>query len=184
MLDACREGVIGCTIRVLRWDPDLRIKAGATGLNRGELLLKLELRGNPELLCAVRGAMDGLTERMGFSEPECRSVTRAVDEALANVIRHAYEGKPDQPIELTCYRTQGAVDGEPRDGLEIVLEDYGAPVDPEKLRGRPLDEIRPGGLGLHYIRESMDGMEFSRSGGANRLRLVKYLRPRDSKASS
>ena len=153
-------------------------------MSRGELLMKLELRGNPALLCAVRSAMEGLTERMGFSEPECRSVTRAVDEALTNIIRHAYDGTPDQPIELTCYRTQGSVDGKPRDGLEIVLEDYGAPVDPEKMRGRPLDEIRPGGLGLHYIRESTDGMEFSRSEGANRLRLVKYLQPRDAKAGA
>lgn len=153
-------------------------------MSRGELLMKLELRGNPELLCAVRGTMEGLTERMGFSEPECRSVTRAVDEALTNIIRHAYDGKPDQQIELTCYRTQGSVDGETRDGLEIVLEDYGAPLDPRKMRGRPLDEIRPGGLGLHYIRESMDGMEFSRTDRTNRLRLVKYLKPRDSTAGS
>ena len=65
-----------------------------------DLLLKLEFPSDPELLFVVRGAMERLTERMGFSERECRSVTRAVDEAVTNIIRHAYSG----PAEST-YRS-------------------------------------------------------------------------------
>jgi len=64
-------------------------------LKHRDLLLKLELQSNPELLCAVRGAMERLTEKMGFPEPQCRSVTRAVDEAMTNIIRHAYGNQPD-----------------------------------------------------------------------------------------
>jgi serine/threonine-protein kinase RsbW len=147
-------------------------------LKHRDLLLKLELQSNPELLCAVRGAMERLTEKMGFPEPECRSVTRAVDEAMTNIIRHAYRHQRDQPIELICSRTQRVANGEPEEGLEIMLKDQGAPADPAKMRGRPLDELRPGGLGLHYIRESMDVTEFTRSHGSNQLRLVKYLQSR------
>jgi serine/threonine-protein kinase RsbW len=55
--------------------------------------------------------------------------------------------------------------------VRIVLEDQGEPPDPGRLRGRSLEEIKPGGLGLHYIRESIDGVEVSRSGGTNQLRL-------------
>ena len=145
-----------------------------------DLLLKLEFPSNPELLCAVRGAMERLTERMGFSESECRSVTRAVDEAVTNIIHHAYRGQPNHPIVLTCYRLPKAVGSELAQGLEIVLEDQGEPPDPGRLRGRSLDEIKPGGLGLHYIRESMDVVEFSRSGGTNQLRLVRRLRPENT----
>lgn len=140
-----------------------------------DLLLKLEFPSDPELLFVVRGAMERLTERMGFSERECRSVTRAVDEAVTNIIRHAYRGQPNQPIVLTCYRLP-----ELAQGLEIVLEDQGEPPDPGSLRGRSLEEIKPGGLGLHYIRESMDVVEFSRSGGTNQLRLVRSLRPENT----
>ena len=50
-------------------------------------------------------------------------------------------------------------------------------LDPAKLKGRPLNEIRPGGLGLHFIRQSMDVVEFSRKNGKNQLRMVKYLSP-------
>jgi serine/threonine-protein kinase RsbW len=144
------------------------------------MLLKLELQSNPELLCAVRGAVERLTETMGFPEPECRSVIRAVDEAMTNIIRHAYGNQPDQPIELTCFRAKRADGSESVEGLEIILKDQGAQVDPANMRGRALDEVKPGGLGLHYIRQSMDVMEFTRTDGTNQLRLVKYLQPKVS----
>jgi serine/threonine-protein kinase RsbW len=141
-----------------------------------DLLVKLELLSDPSLLAVVRGAMERLTEQFGFAPPECRSVTRAVDEALTNVIRHCYKGKSDLPMQVVCNRVQGrgATDGQ-REGLEILLIDSGPPIDPAKLRGRRLDEIKPGGLGLHFIRQSMDVVEFKRLRAANQLRLVKYL---------
>lgn len=149
-------------------------------MKRRNMLLKLELQSNPELLCAVRGAVERLTEKMGFPEPECRSVIRAVDEAMTNIIRHAYGNQPDQPIELTCFRAKRAEGGNSVEGLEIILKDQGAQVDPEDMHGRPLDDVKPGGLGLHYIRQSMDVMEFTRADGTNQLRLVKYLQPKVS----
>jgi len=137
-------------------------------------LLKLELHSDPKLLCVVRGALERLTEVFGFSAPDRRCVTRAVDEALTNIMRHSYHGQLDQPIEVHCTRLahRSAAD---RDGLEILLCDNGPEVDPAKLRGRRLDEIKPGGLGLHFIRQSMDTVEYQRAGSTNQFRLVKYL---------
>jgi len=141
----------------------------------GDLLLKVELRSDPSMLCVVRGAMERLTETFGFSPAECRSVTRAVDEAITNIMRHSYKGQLDRPIEMLCRRVPKRLGtGE---GFEVLLADQGPAVDPSKLRGRHLDEIKPGGLGLHFIRQSMDVVEFKRTGGANQLRLVKYLQP-------
>lgn len=139
-------------------------------------LLRVELPSDPGMLCVVRSAMERLTEALGFAEPEIRSVTRAVDEALTNIMRHSYGGALDRRIEMSCLRlAKGrAARGE---GFEIRLVDYGPKIDPAKLRGRPLDEIKPGGLGLHFIRQSMDIVEFRRTRGANILRLVKYLSP-------
>jgi serine/threonine-protein kinase RsbW len=150
-----------------------------------DLLLKLELRSDPALLCVVRAAMERLTEIFGFSAADCRSVTRAVDEAITNIMRHAYKNRLGQPIELHVYRAghrmarkAGPRSSTPRcDGFEVLLSDRGPAVDPAKLRGRRLDEIRPGGLGLHFIRQSMDIVEFKRGRGMNMLRLIKYLQP-------
>jgi serine/threonine-protein kinase RsbW len=136
-------------------------------------MLRLDLPSDPEMLSVVRCAVMRLTEELGFPAEECRAMTRAVDEALANIIRHAYAGRPDQPIELTCRRTQEPA-GKQRAGLEIVLVDRGSPVDRKKLRGRALDDIRPGGLGLYLIQNAVDLMQYTTKGGKNRLRLVKY----------
>jgi len=135
----------------------------------------MELRSNPEMLCVVRQALGQLAAGLGFSEAECHAVVLAVDEALTNIIRHAYRGNAEQPIEASFHRTQVAQNGQRREALEILLEDRGPAVDPEKLCGRALEDVKPGGLGLHFIRECMDTVEFSRSEGRNQLRLVKFL---------
>ncbi len=142
-----------------------------------ELLLRLQLESNPQSLCLVRATLQRAAEIVHFQEPDSRAIVRSVDEALANVIRHAYQGKPGLPIEITCRRLSGDAQKKTSRGLEILLCDCGLAVDPKKLRGRPLEEIRPGGLGLHFIKQSMDVVEFHRKNGRNLLRMVKYVPP-------
>ena len=144
-------------------------------MSRGNLLLKMELPSNPEMLCVVRDALGKLTETLGFSSADCRAVVLAVDEALTNIIRHAYQGESEQPIQASFRRIEVPRGGQPRRALEIVLEDSGKEIDREKLRARPLEEVRPGGLGLHLINECMDAVEFRREFGKNQLRLIKLL---------
>ena len=127
------------------------------------------------MLCVVRNAVGELTAKFGFSEPDCRAVVRAVDEALTNIIRHAYRGNPEQPIDASFHRIDAPKDCQSGDALEIVLEDNGVTPNPEKMCGRALEDVKPGGLGLHFIRQSMDTVEFTSSNGRNQLRLVKIL---------
>ena len=142
-----------------------------------ELLLKLQMESNPQALGLVRAAIERATEVLHFHEEESRAIVRSVDEALANVIRHAYGGKSGCPIEVTCRHLHGTRNAACVSGIEIVLRDCGIRADPAKMKGRPLEEVRPGGLGLHFIRQSMDEVEFSRKKGKNQLRMVKYLAP-------
>lgn len=144
-------------------------------MHRMGWLLRLELPSNPEILAVVRSAVTRLTEEIGFPAAESRAITRAVDEALANIIRHAYGGRPEQPIEVLCRRVQSRSCGRKRAGLEIVLVDHGAAADRKKLCGRSLDDIRPGGLGMHFIQDGVDVMQYKSKGRKNWLRLVKYL---------
>ena len=135
----------------------------------------LALYSNPKWLSVVRVTVERLTETLGFPIAQCRSITRAVDEALTNIVRHSYGNRLDQPIAMYFRRAQRRHDGQVQQGLEILLCDRGPAVDPCKVQGRPLDEIRPGGLGFHFIQQAMDTVEFTRKGSTNRLRLVKYL---------
>jgi serine/threonine-protein kinase RsbW len=142
-----------------------------------EFLLTMQMESNPEALTLVRGTVERAAEFLRFSPTDARAIVRSVDEALANVIRHAYEGKSGLPIEITCRRLRIDDRGTVKLGIEILLQDSGNSPDLSKVEGRPLDEIRPGGLGLHFIRQSMDLVEFSHKEGKNQLRLVKYLVP-------
>jgi anti-sigma regulatory factor (Ser/Thr protein kinase) len=146
-------------------------------LNKSNLVLKLYLLSDPKTLCVVRATVGELATLIGFPPEEVRSIVLAVDEAMTNVIRHTYLGRVDRPIQVAFYRGPAKSGEGMGDALEIRLVDKGAPVDPEKLRGRALDEIRPGGLGLHFIREIMDSVTFRHVRGRNYLRLIKFLTP-------
>jgi serine/threonine-protein kinase RsbW len=141
----------------------------------GELLLRLQLESNPEALGLVRAVLERATELSDCQESASRAVVRSVDEALANVIRHAYQEQPGLPIEVTFRRLFAGPGKRKACGLEILVSDEGIAPDKKKLRGRPFGEIRPGGLGLHFMKQSMDKVEFQRKKGRNVLRMVKYL---------
>jgi serine/threonine-protein kinase RsbW len=144
-------------------------------LARAGLLLRLELTSNPEILSVVRSAVACLATNLGFADADTRALTRAVDEALANVIRHAYANRPGQPIELLCRRVTERTAAKRGPALEIVMMDRGISVIRKKFCGRELDDVRPGGLGMHFIQNGVDVVEYSRQLRKNRLRLVKFL---------
>src|SRR5712664_3950148 len=143
--------------------------------HRGGLLLMLAVYSNPRWLSVVRGAVERLTETLGFPAVQCRSITRAVDEALTNIVRHSYGNRLGEPIALYFRRAQRSQLGEVESGLAILLCDRGSAASLNKLQGRPFEQIRPGELGLHLIRHAMDTVEFTRKGLTNQLRLVKYF---------
>ena len=161
-----------------------RSKGRGKAQPKSEMLVKLELQSNPESLCLVRATIERAAEVLHFRDAETRAIVRSVDEALANVIRHAYGGRAGHPIEMSCRKLQPGPRNAAQDGIEILLTDSGVPVKPSTLKGRPLHEVRPGGLGLHFIRQSMDEVEFSRKKGKNLLRMVKYLSPTPLAAAS
>ena len=117
-----------------------------------------------------------------YFSPECDLIAQQIEVEFrtTNIVRHSYGNRLDQPIAIYFRRTQRQHDGQVQNGLEILLCDRGPAIDRGQLQGRPLEEIRPGGLGLHFIRHAMDTVEFTRKGSTNRLRLVKYLAPANS----
>jgi anti-sigma regulatory factor (Ser/Thr protein kinase) len=106
--------------------------------------------------------------RCGLADELREQLVLAVNEACMNIIQHAYGEQTSGEIRLHL-----AVVAE---RLTIELEDDADPIDPTKVQPRALTDVRPGGLGVHFIREIMDEMAFLPGGKkGNRLRLVKYL---------
>lgn len=123
-------------------------------------------------IARVRGKTREFAHALGFPEADVASIELAVDEAVCNVIRHGYRDQPGHPIGIRL----DTLDQEGRRGMQVIIEDECEPVEPEKMVGRDLDDVRPGGLGLHIIRTVMDEIEHTpREGGGMRHRLVKFM---------
>jgi anti-sigma regulatory factor (Ser/Thr protein kinase) len=130
--------------------------------------IKFAMPSDVRYLPVVRGAVGSLASAVGWEEAECLAIALAVDEALANVIRHAYHGRADGLIELECK--------ESGDGLEFVLLDRGDAPDLSKICAREIGCDRPGGLGTHIIRDVMDHVSYNESPEGNRFVATKSLR--------
>jgi anti-sigma regulatory factor (Ser/Thr protein kinase) len=96
-------------------------------------------------------------EILGLAEDRRDEVVLAVDEAMANAIRHAYQGRCDESVELVMTASP--------EWLEISVSDQGVPCPAECVERRPLappgpDELRPGGLGVKLIHEVFDDVRF------------------------
>lgn len=153
---------------------DVALKPGKAG--ERVPLLRLKFFSNPELLGVVRSAVCSLSESIGFTPEASRAVIRAVDEGLANVMRHAYDGKRDLPIHLTCFSVDSAsLPTNAKAAIEIEITDRGIAMPESKLDAPPPRELQPGGLGLDLMRKSMDVVEHSRRGKTNYLRMTKYV---------
>jgi anti-sigma B factor antagonist len=117
--------------------------------------VQLRISSSPAHLPMVRSAVDKVCEMMGFDPAAAAQVVLSVDEALSNVIRHAYALRQDQPIEVTLEPLEDPP------GLRVRLRDAGRAVDPRILEpADPDQEPAPGGLGLLIIRQYMDEMTY------------------------
>ncbi|HUI42166.1 MAG TPA: ATP-binding protein [Terriglobia bacterium] len=141
-----------------------RPAAARTG---GPLAFRMKMASDPRLLPVVRSTVAELASVWGFEDEQCRCITLAVDEALSNVMRHAYQNRCDQEIELNCQAHSNC--------LEFSFVDRGEAPDPSRFCAQPLDDAALGGRGTHLIREIMDEVLYERLPGANRLSLKKYL---------
>ncbi len=132
----------------------------------------VKIPSHPKYLCIVREVTAKVGHIHGIGEDLVEQLKLAVDEACANVIKYAYGGDARKRIVIR-YKVD-------RGWFEVVIEDSGVKADPEAIMGRRLEEVRPGGLGVHFIKRCFDIFEFDgKKKNGNRLRLVRYLKEKD-----
>jgi phosphoserine phosphatase RsbU/P len=133
-------------------------------------ILRLRVPAKADRLKVIRAGTEQAAAYCGASEAWTIDLVMAVDEACQNIIRHAYTGM-DEPgdIVVDFIRKQ--------DCLIVHLMDFAEPVDPSKIKSRDLDEIRPGGLGVHLIKSVTDEAIFVEPppGVGNLFKLTKRL---------
>jgi anti-sigma regulatory factor (Ser/Thr protein kinase) len=120
-------------------------------------LVVLTVPSHPKFLYIVRNVVYPLALNSGFSKKDARKIVLAVDEACSNIIKYAYEGDPTKTISITVTNET--------DHLSVRLIDLGRKVDSAKIAPRDLDDVRPGGLGTHFMGEVFDTVVYDTSQG-------------------
>ncbi|MGV6814954.1 MAG: ATP-binding protein [Phycisphaerales bacterium] len=122
--------------------------------------IELKLISDPMYLCGARELVASIARRIGFDDMDCSKISLAVDEALANIIRHGYDRAFDKPIWIGINPIKPTSDS--IGGIEIIIEDEAKQVDPSNMKGRDLEDVKPGGLGVHIISEVMDDVVYQK----------------------
>lgn len=122
----------------------------------------------PEALKAAREIIERWAHFAGLPDADIGCLVLGADEAAANIIRHAYCGA-EGTIEYSAAIEEGG------DALIIRMRDHGKPVSEECLKGRELEDVKPGGLGLHFMRSTFDEVRFEPHPDGTTLHLRKRL---------
>jgi anti-sigma regulatory factor (Ser/Thr protein kinase) len=131
-------------------------------------LIELRFPSRPDRLKLLRGLVRDAASAAGLSGADVDEVVLAVNEACMNIIQHGYRNDPDGEIRLTVH-----TDGQ---ALVFRLRDDAPCVDVSQVRPRDLGDLRPGGLGTHFIDSIMDEAAFVDCGGkGNLFEMVKFI---------
>lgn len=133
------------------------------------MLIEQDFAADTASLSELRTAVRAACVAAGCGD-ECRDhLVLAVNEAGMNIIQHAYAFAPGQQFRLRIARMD--------DMLVVHLLDNGRVASLADLKPRELDELRPGGLGVHFMRDVTDGVEYLTppDGYSNLLQLKKRI---------
>jgi serine/threonine-protein kinase RsbW len=131
--------------------------------------LQVALPLNARLLPKTRQAVAGYLEETVASPETLHDVILALDEACANVIRHAFPTDEDGR-----YYVHAEVRG---NEVKVSVEDHGVGLDPERLEQDWVEPQATSGRGLAIIRTVMNevAVEPAAPGGGTRLVMRKTL---------
>lgn len=137
-----------------------------------ETTVDLSIRNDLGELVAVTEALDKLGEDTGFPAKPLMQLQVALDEVLCNVIKYAWTDGGPHHLRVRIKALAA--------GIEVVITDDGQPFDPraqpapEPARGR---RLRPGGVGIHLVRQLVDGFDYARTDELNCVTLTKRSAP-------
>ena len=114
--------------------------------------LRLRVTSDPANLASVRRACEAYCVRCGLDAAATGDVGLCINEAMANITRHAYEGAADKPVEIA-----GWFDGS---AVHFTIRDWGNGKLPAPPRLNK-DPLTPGGLGMVCLLELMDAIVYT-----------------------
>lgn len=114
----------------------------------------LKFPSDPATLSEMRRRIRDMVTSVGATAELTEAIEVALNEACMNVIQHGYGGNTRGDYELRVIHNKN------RHAMIFELLDHAPPADRTKIKSRSLEDIRPGGLGVYFIQQLMDEMEF------------------------
>lgn len=138
---------------------------------------RISLDADSKNLIKVREFVVKNGRKMGLTPKQLSEIKLAVDEAVSNIIRHAYIGKKGGfQVEMTQLE----------DAVQIDIKDQGVEFDWNSVLEPDLykyvETRRKGGLGIWLIKKLIDEVEYQRVENNNILTMKVYLEPGEAAA--
>jgi PAS domain S-box-containing protein len=142
----------------------IKIEEPERAVAHAELQIRSDLKELRRVRQFVRLFCRDLAEPL--DEDSVAKLELAVNEAASNIMRHAYEGRTDELIEIDAAAFPSQV--------SVRLHHLGDPFDPSTISPPALDGSQESGFGIYLITRSVDEARYYRDErGRNCVALVK-----------
>jgi anti-sigma regulatory factor (Ser/Thr protein kinase) len=117
--------------------------------------------------------VDEFKAHHGLADEDANAIHVVLDELLSNSIRHGLGGAASHAIAVALELSGGEI--------LVEVEDDGVAYDPTQatapVLANTLEERSLGGLGMAFVRQLTDSVEYRRVDGRNRLVLRRRIVP-------
>jgi serine/threonine-protein kinase RsbW len=130
-------------------------------------IIRIKIPSHPKYISRLRSIVGEVCQKMNFHYQKCQDLKLAINEAVSNIIQHAYEGQTNKAIFVYFYLFS--------ERLEVAIRDYGKKVEPDQIKSRDLDDVKDHGLGVFLMENLVDevAFDFTPSVGTD-LKFIKY----------
>lgn len=136
---------------------------------KGEAVI--ELRNSLSELDKLSRALEEFGEANHLPFKVIMDINLALDEIFTNIVSYGYRDHDEHLINIHLSLSEKE--------LNIRVEDEGVPFNPLEMPGPdldlPLEERKTGGLGIHFVRKMVEGLEYERRQEKNVLTLKKKI---------
>ena len=126
--------------------------------------INFQIQSDPKNLKIVRKNLSTFLSSQKITGKDEGSIVLAVDEAVQNIMRYAYQLNPTHPIDFEFEKKDT--------DLIVKIRDYGKQVPIDQIKPRDLDDVKPGGLGVHFIKSISKEMSYQHQDQGTLLTLV------------
>lgn len=133
---------------------------------------QIEVPGEWASIAMLMAFTDSVEAQLPLSADQCYLMRLVIEEIATNIVKYGYGEADRDVIQLTC-DCEGEL-------LRVTIRDRGQPFDPREhpdpdLSGDNISERAEGGLGLFFVRQLADQVEYSHdpASGWNELTVTK-----------